>query len=74
MSKCVVCNNNAQIDNTNIHELKITCPSCGKFSITDVALAIIPKNIYPNWRAKLQEWIRMNQDVLVTESVIKSIF
>lgn len=74
MANCVICNNNAQIDNTNIHELKIICSSCGSFSITDVALNLIQINQYPNWRAKLQEWIRLRQDVLVTEGIIKSIF
>lgn len=77
MAKCVICSSEGIIDNSNIHEPKIDCSSCGKFSITDVALNIIPKNVNPNWRAKLQNWIRMNQTdgyVLITTSVIKSIF
>lgn len=77
MAKCFVCNNEAQIDSTNIHEPNITCPSCGKFSITDVAINIIPKNVDLNWRIKLQNWIKMNQTdgyVGITTSVVKSIF
>lgn len=77
MAKCNICGSEAVIDNTNIHKPKITCTSCGKFSITDVALNIIPKKVDPNWEMKLQNWIRMNQTdgyVLITTSVIKSIF
>ena len=77
MVKCVICNSEAVIDNSNIHEPKIACSSRGKFSITDVALNIIPKNVYPNWKTKLQNWIRMNQIdgyALITTSVVKSIF
>lgn len=75
MSKCVVCNSNAQVDNvSNIHEFKVICPSCGEFTITETALSIIPKDAYPNWREKLQGWIRSNQGALITELTIKSIF
>lgn len=77
MAKCVICNNEAVIDTSNVHEPKIACSSCGKFSITDVASNIIPKNVDPRWNEKLQNWIRMNQTdgyVPVTTSVVKSIF
>jgi len=77
MANCPVCGNSAQIDNSNTHELKITCSQCAKFAITDVALNIIPKDIYPNWSQKLQEYIRMNQSsgfVEITAARIKAIF
>jgi transcription elongation factor Elf1 len=77
MAICIICNSEAIIDNKNIHEPKITCSSCGKFSIAETAFNIIPKDVYPDWRSKLQEWIRMNQTadyVLITRSIIKSIF
>lgn len=77
MAKCIICNSEAHVDDSNIHELKIACSACGKFRITDVALSVIPRDLYPNWRSKLQEWIRFNQDashVLITEARIKSIF
>ncbi|GIK23051.1 MAG: hypothetical protein BroJett005_24650 [Ignavibacteriota bacterium] len=77
MAKCVICNSEAVIDNTNVHDPKIACSSCGKFSITDVAVNVIPKNVDPNWNTKLQNWIRMNQIdgyVPITTSVVKSIF
>lgn len=77
MAKCVICENEAVINNTNLHESKISCSSCCKFSITDVAFNIIPKDVDPNWRTKLQNWIGMNQTdgfILITTSVVKSIF
>ncbi len=77
MAKCVICNNEAVVDDTNKHELKIACSSCGKFSITDVALNVIPKNVDPNWQTKLQNWIRMSQSdgyVSISTSIVKSIF
>jgi len=77
MAKCVICTSEAIIDNTNIHEPKIACSSCGKFSIAETAFNVIPKDVYPNWQYKLQEWIRMNQTdgyVLITTSVVDSIF
>jgi hypothetical protein len=77
MAKCIICNSEAKIDDTNPHEFKITCTSCGKFSITDVAVNVIPKNTDPKWISKLQNWIRMNQTegyVFITTSIIRSIF
>lgn len=77
MAKCLICSNEAVIDDTNVHEPKIACSSCGKFSITDVALNVIPKNVDPNWQNKIQNWIRMNQTdgyILITTSTVKSIF
>ena len=77
MTICLICNSKADIDDNNTHEPKIACSSCGKFRITDVALNVIPKNVDPNWRIKIQDWIRMNQTdgyVLITTSVIKTIF
>lgn len=77
MTNCIICNSEAKIDETNPHEFKITCKFCGKFSITDVALNVIPKNVNKNWSKKIQDWIKMNHTdghVLITTSVIKSIF
>ena len=56
---------------------KSDCPKCAKFAITDVALAIIPKDRYPNWANKLQEYIHTNQTngfVEITELKIKILF
>jgi hypothetical protein len=77
MAHCPVCGSSAQIDDSNPHELKITCTGCAKFVLTDVALNTIPKDRYPNWQQTLQEFIRMNQTasfVEITDPVIKSIF
>lgn len=77
MPNCLICNSVATIDNSNIHEPKVTCPSCGKYAISDVAFNVIPKDLYPNWNVKLQDWIRLNQNdgyVLITQTIIKSIF
>lgn len=77
MCKCIICESDARIDNSNIHEPKITCSSCGQFSITDTAYNIIPKSVDFNWSNKIQNWIRTNQQdgfVLITESVIRTIF
>lgn len=77
MANCPVCGSSAQIDNSNVHELKISCSQCSKFALTDIAFNIIPRDRYPNWSQTLQEYIRMNQTdgfVEITTKVIKSIF
>jgi hypothetical protein len=61
MENCPVCGNPAKVDDSNPHNIKITCSQCAKFAITDVAINIIPKQRYPNWSHTLQEYIRMNQ-------------
>lgn len=77
MADCLICGSPAQIDNSNIHMLKITCTQCAKFAITDIVLNSIPKNRYPNWAQILQEYIRMNQTadyVLIDKRRIDIIF
>ncbi len=77
MASCPICNSPAQVDNSNIHNLKIICSRCAKFALTDVAFNIIPKDRYPDWSQTLQEYIQMNQTdeyVEITVGKIKTIF
>lgn len=77
MTSCPICNSPAEIDNSNIHNLKIICSQCAKFALTDVAFNIIPKNTHPDWSHTLQEYIQMNQTkdyVEITVEKIKTIF
>ena len=77
MSNCFICNNEASVNNSNIHEPEYDCSECGNYSITDVAMNTIPKDRYSNWSQMLLKHIKDNQEigrVKITTGTIKSIF
>ena len=77
MQHCLLCSNSASIDNSSIHESKIDCSICGKYSITATAINTIPKDRYSNWSQMLQNYIKANQisgRVIITTDTIHSLF
>jgi hypothetical protein len=77
MPNCFICNNEASVNNSNVHEPEYDCSECGEYSITEIAMNIIPKERYPNWSQMLQRFVKENQatgSVVITVDKIKTIF
>lgn len=77
MVNCFICNNAANLNNSNIHEPQYDCSVCGEYSITDIAMNTIPRDRYPDWAHRLQRFVQENQvtgRVIITDHSIKSLF
>ena len=77
MPKCYICDSEAEINNSNIHDVEYDFSECGEYRITDIAMNSIPIDRYPNWSQKLQKFVKENQvtgRVVITVDTIKEVF